>query len=134
MLVNPEQLFAWAGALIAPCWLLLAASLWLPRLERATQWLAKLGLPIVFGALYSAALQSHVPFDAGGFGSLSSVRALFQNDCFCWPAGSIICCSIFSSAHGSWPPARRHGCHGCSLSHVCPGVSWRVPSACWHTS
>lgn len=34
----------------------------------------------MYGALNSAALLSHVPFDASGFGSLSSVRALFQND------------------------------------------------------
>ena len=80
LMIDPETLFGLAGGLILPLWLLLIASLWIQRLQAATDWVAFIGLPLLFGVLYLLLMGPHVPFEEGGFGSLAEVRALFAHD------------------------------------------------------
>ncbi|HUO82494.1 MAG TPA: abscisic acid-deficient protein Aba4 family protein [Gammaproteobacteria bacterium] len=78
--LTPADLFALTSTLVGPLWLLLIVSLFAVRPEPFVQWLARIGLPLLFGSLYAAALLPRVPFETGGFGSLAEVRALFEND------------------------------------------------------
>lgn len=78
--IEPQSLFGHAGTLMLLLWLLLIASLWMRRLQPLADWVAFIGLPLLFGVLYLLLMGPHVPFDEGGFGSLAEVRALFAHD------------------------------------------------------
>lgn len=78
--MEPQSLFGHAGSLMLLLWLLLIASLWVPRLQAAADFAAFVGLPLLFGILYLLLMGPHVPFDEGGFGSLAEVRLLFADD------------------------------------------------------
>ncbi len=80
LMIEPEVLFGLAGGLMLPLWLFLIASLWLQRLQAPADWIAFVGLPVLFGLLYLLLMGPHVPFEEGGFGSLAEVRALFAHD------------------------------------------------------
>ena len=74
-------LFAAANAAALPAWLLLAATLFVPRL-RAWGWpLTGLVLPALFAAAYAVAFAAALRGGAGGgFGSIGEVRTLFADD------------------------------------------------------
>ena len=78
--MNAEQVFALAGQLVMPCWLILIVSLFWARARPVAQWLARFGIPVVLGATYVYALGSQMPAEQGGFGSIADVRVLFSND------------------------------------------------------
>lgn len=79
-LLTPAGLFGFTSQLMGPLWLLLILSLFVHRLQPTAQWIARFGLPVLFGSLYAAALLPQVPFESGGFGSLEDLRELFAND------------------------------------------------------
>jgi hypothetical protein len=74
-------LFAAANAVALPAWLLLAGTLFVPRL-RAWGWrVTGLALPALFAAAYLVALGAALRGGAGGgFGSIGEVRTLFADD------------------------------------------------------
>ena len=74
-------LFAAANAAALLGWLLLALTLFVPRL-RTFGWRATgIGLPLLFALVYLGALAVGMRDGAGGgFGSVAEVRALFAND------------------------------------------------------
>ena len=74
-------LFAAANAAALAAWLLLAATLFVPRL-RAWGWrVTGLGLPALLGVAYVVALVAALRGGAaGGFDSIAAVRALFADD------------------------------------------------------
>ncbi|MBC7942674.1 MAG: DUF4281 domain-containing protein [Chitinophagaceae bacterium] len=61
-------------------WLVLAAAPLLPRWRDRLWWLAGIGLPLLLSAAYLVLVASVWGAVEGGFGSLSAVRVLFQND------------------------------------------------------
>ncbi len=68
-----EHLFSWAGFVVMPCWILLAAAPgW-----RWTQRLATFVAPLLIAAVYVWLLAAHPSPKGGGFGSLAQVGVLF---------------------------------------------------------
>lgn len=78
--MNAEQVFGLAGQLAMVCWVLLAVSLFVPRLRAGTQWMGVIGLPVIIGITYVAAFSLDYPAPQGGFGSIADVRLLFSSD------------------------------------------------------
>jgi hypothetical protein len=78
--MSAEQVFGIAGQLTMVCWILLAASLFIPRLRKGVQWLAIVAWPTLIGLTYLAAMAADYPAPQGGFGSLADVRLLFSSD------------------------------------------------------
>ncbi len=70
-----ERIFSLAGAVVLPCWLLLAvAPAW-----RWTQRLATFVAPLLIGVVYVWLLVSHAAPKGAGFGSLAQVMVLFSS-------------------------------------------------------
>src|SRR5947209_11483997 len=70
-----ERIFALAGMLVMPCWILLAVA---PRWPW-TQRLATFIVPLLIAALYVWLLVAHPMPKGGGFGSLAQVTVLFSS-------------------------------------------------------
>ena len=78
--MTAEQVFGIAGQITMLCWVLLAASLFIPRLRPGTQWVGMIGLPVLIGLTYLAAMSVGYGSSQGGFDSLENVRLLFSSD------------------------------------------------------
>lgn len=73
--MNLNTLFSAAGAVVLPCWLLLAfAPAW-----KWTQRLATFVAPLLIAALYITLLVSHPAPPGSGFNSLTQVATLFSS-------------------------------------------------------
>lgn len=70
-----ERLFSLAGAVVLPCWVLLAAA---PR-WRWTMRLATFVAPLLIACLYTWLLVAHPTPKGGGFNSLAQVAVLFSS-------------------------------------------------------
>lgn len=78
--MTAEQVFGIAGQIALVCWVLLAASLFIPRLKPGTQWAAMIGLPVLIGLTYLYAMATGYGSTQGGFDSLANVRLMFSSD------------------------------------------------------
>ena len=78
---NVTAAFAAANAAALPAWLLLAATLFVPRIRIWGWRLTGLVLPILLSVVYVVALAAALRGGAaGGFGSIGEVRTLFADD------------------------------------------------------
>ena len=74
-------LFGAASTAVLPAWLLLAATLFVPRLRSWGWRVTGVALPALLAVAYVAALAAALRGGAGGgFGSVAEVRALFADD------------------------------------------------------
>ena len=78
--MSAEQVFGIAGQITIVCWVLLAASLFIPRLRPGTQWVGLTGLPVLIGLVYLYAMVTGYGTTQGSFDSLASVREMFSSD------------------------------------------------------
>ena len=110
--MNAEQVFGLAGQLAMVCWVLLAVSLFVPRLRAGTQWMGVIGLPVIIGITYVAAFSLDYPAPQGGFGSIVDVRLLFSSD-WILLAGWVHYL-VFDYFVGAWivRDSQRKGVHG----------------------
>jgi hypothetical protein len=70
-----ERIFSLAGAVVLPCWILLAvAPQW-----RWTQRLATFAVPLLIASVYAWLLLAHPSPHGGGFRSLAQVAVLFSS-------------------------------------------------------
>jgi len=74
--LTPEQLFTWAGQAAFYGWIIL---IFLPRIK-AIFIIPKYIIPIAIGLMYGGLMLAHYSTTDGGFGSLTAVRTLFDND------------------------------------------------------
>ncbi len=79
--MTPDAIFALTNPLALAGWLLLALSLFVPRI-RATAWgITGLVLPALFAVVYVVLIpRGFAEAPDGGFGSIGAVRALFASD------------------------------------------------------
>ncbi len=77
----PEPVFSTAGALVAPCWLALAVSLFIPALRPWVWRITSVVVPVILAIAYLILIrQGFSEAPGGGFGSIVQVRALFASD------------------------------------------------------
>jgi hypothetical protein len=72
----PEQLFSWAGQAAFYGWMML---IFLPRIK-AIFIIPQYIIPTGIGLMYGGLMLAHYANSDGGFGSLTDVRTLFEND------------------------------------------------------
>jgi hypothetical protein len=75
-ILTPEQLFSWTGQAAFYGWLIL---IFLPRIK-AIFYIPQYIIPLAIGFLYGGLMLAHYSNSDGGFGSLTDVRTLFEND------------------------------------------------------
>ena len=73
--MTPDQAFSILNLIALLAWLPLVI---LPR-ARWTTTLLPVWMPVLFGIVYVALVAGTLPWDEGGFSSLSGVRTLFEN-------------------------------------------------------
>ena len=74
------SLFSLGSLLAMTAWLALVLSLFVKPVRRPAQMWAGVAVPMVLAVAYVGLLVSAAPAAQGGFGSVSAVRSLFQND------------------------------------------------------
>ncbi|MBX9930098.1 MAG: DUF4281 domain-containing protein [Methylobacterium sp.] len=79
-MVSAPALFSACNAIALAAWLVLALSLFVPRMRPWTFPLTGLVLPGLFALAYCGALAAGLGSGGGGFGSIEEVRTLFAND------------------------------------------------------
>ena len=80
-MISAPALFSACNAIALAAWLVLALSLFVPRMRSWTFRLTGLALPGLFALAYCGALAAGLGSGAeGGFGSIDEVRTLFAND------------------------------------------------------
>ena len=80
-MVDASMVVPIGNALAAPAWLLLAASLFVPRLRPAATAIARFAIPALFALAYvplAATGLGHA--EGGGFATAAQIRVLFAND------------------------------------------------------
>ncbi len=75
--IAPEQLFSWAGQAASYGWMIL---IFLPRRIKPLFFIPQYLIPFGIGLLYSGLVLTHFFSGEGGFGSITDVRTLFEND------------------------------------------------------
>lgn len=80
-MLNPESAFSIAGTIALPCWIALAASLFIPDMREWTWRITGLAVPALIAIAYALLIADGFGADTGGnFGSIAGVRAFFSND------------------------------------------------------
>ncbi|HZG44690.1 MAG TPA: ABA4-like family protein [Allosphingosinicella sp.] len=80
-MIDPGLAFSLGNLLVLPLWLLLAMSLFVPRIRIAAISAARLVAPALLGVAYLLLIVTGLgEAQGGGFGSIAEVRALFASD------------------------------------------------------
>jgi hypothetical protein len=80
-MIDPGLAFSLGNLLVLPLWLLLAMSLFVPRIRIAAISAARFVAPALLGLAYLLLIVTGLgEAQGGGFGSIAEVRALFASD------------------------------------------------------